>query len=192
MKTAAGVDLKPALTFIRPDDGNADDQTVVGVTLPEPVPPGGSDHARHRVHVAAAAGVRADGLQGRLLPRRPVVPEDRRLRAGRHARARGGRLELPPVPRELGVLRRLRHATASTITVPSDVRRRRHRRAHARAHERQRHDDLHVRAGRRARLRLDRRPRLHRRQGDVLGDEGRDAGGVPARSRRCSGGRSTR
>ena len=42
MKTAAGIELKPALRFIQPDDGNADDQTVVAVTLPEAVPPGQS------------------------------------------------------------------------------------------------------------------------------------------------------
>jgi hypothetical protein len=40
--TASGVDLKPTLVFIQPDDGNRDDQTVVKATLPEPVPPGGS------------------------------------------------------------------------------------------------------------------------------------------------------
>lgn len=42
MKTDAGVDLKPALRFIQPDDGNVYDQTVAAVALPEPVPPGGS------------------------------------------------------------------------------------------------------------------------------------------------------
>ena len=42
MKIAAGADLKPTLAFIQPDDGNADDQTVAKVALPEPVPPGGS------------------------------------------------------------------------------------------------------------------------------------------------------
>ena len=71
-------------------------------------------HARDGLHVEAAAGVRPHGVQGRLLPGRPVVPEARRLRAGGHARARDGRMELPPVPRELRVLRRLRHATPST------------------------------------------------------------------------------
>ena len=40
--TSAGADLKPTLAFIQPDDGNKDDQTVARVTLPEPVPPGGS------------------------------------------------------------------------------------------------------------------------------------------------------
>ena len=37
-----------------------------------------------------------------------MVPEDRRLRAGRRARPRRRRLERAPVPRQLGVLRRLR------------------------------------------------------------------------------------
>ena len=40
--TSSGVDLKPTLAFIQPDDGNKDDQTVAKVVLPEPVPPGGS------------------------------------------------------------------------------------------------------------------------------------------------------
>jgi hypothetical protein len=40
--TATGADLRSTLAFIQPDDGNKDDQTVVKVTLPEPVPPGGS------------------------------------------------------------------------------------------------------------------------------------------------------
>ena len=35
-------DLTSAMRFISPDDGNADDRTVVGVTLPSPVPPTGS------------------------------------------------------------------------------------------------------------------------------------------------------
>ncbi|HEY3352741.1 MAG TPA: M1 family metallopeptidase [Polyangia bacterium] len=39
--TAQGQDLTRALTFERPDDGNADDETVARVTLPAPVPPGG-------------------------------------------------------------------------------------------------------------------------------------------------------
>jgi hypothetical protein len=35
-----GADLTPSLTYIQPDDGNADDQTVMKVTLPSPVNPG--------------------------------------------------------------------------------------------------------------------------------------------------------
>ncbi len=38
---ADGTDLMPALEFVRPDDGNPDDFTVVRVRLPEEVPPGG-------------------------------------------------------------------------------------------------------------------------------------------------------
>jgi hypothetical protein len=38
---AQGRDLAAALRFARPDDGNPDDDTVVRVDLPEPVPPGG-------------------------------------------------------------------------------------------------------------------------------------------------------
>ncbi|MHB8093356.1 MAG: M1 family metallopeptidase [Candidatus Aminicenantales bacterium] len=37
-----GPDLTGATAFIRPDDGNADDQTVMRLDLPEAVPPGGS------------------------------------------------------------------------------------------------------------------------------------------------------
>jgi hypothetical protein len=42
MKTAGGVDLTKTITFEHPDDDNTDDQTVVRVVLPEPVPAGGS------------------------------------------------------------------------------------------------------------------------------------------------------
>ena len=38
----APLDLTSAKRFIAPDDGNADDETVMAVPLPEPVPPGGS------------------------------------------------------------------------------------------------------------------------------------------------------
>ncbi|RPI27637.1 MAG: M1 family peptidase [Acidobacteria bacterium] len=36
-----GTDLTKAMTFEQPDDGNRDDQTVLRVGLPQPVPPGG-------------------------------------------------------------------------------------------------------------------------------------------------------
>ena len=39
---AGGVDLTPHMRFVAPDDGNADDQTVSRIVLPQPVPPGGS------------------------------------------------------------------------------------------------------------------------------------------------------
>ena len=42
MKLADGTDLTKAYTFEAPDDGNADDRTVIRVPLPSAVPPGGS------------------------------------------------------------------------------------------------------------------------------------------------------
>jgi hypothetical protein len=38
----SAVDLTGSTHYIAPDDGNADDETVLAVALPEPVPPGGS------------------------------------------------------------------------------------------------------------------------------------------------------
>lgn len=38
--SAGGADLAGTVAFLRPDDGNADDETVMRVTLPEPVGPG--------------------------------------------------------------------------------------------------------------------------------------------------------
>ncbi|MCC7153207.1 MAG: M1 family metallopeptidase [Bryobacterales bacterium] len=42
MQVVGGADLTKAIRFIHPDDGNAADQTVIEVPLPEPVPPGKS------------------------------------------------------------------------------------------------------------------------------------------------------
>ncbi len=39
IKIRDGADLAQVMEFIQPDDGNKDDQTVMKVTLPEPVPP---------------------------------------------------------------------------------------------------------------------------------------------------------
>ena len=43
----AGIDLTPGLRYVQPDDGNADDQTVMEVTAPSAVPPEGT--ARFRI-----------------------------------------------------------------------------------------------------------------------------------------------
>ncbi|MGD0000801.1 MAG: M1 family metallopeptidase [Bryobacteraceae bacterium] len=40
MRVEGGSDLTSATRFIQPDDGNTDDQTVIGVPLPAPVKPG--------------------------------------------------------------------------------------------------------------------------------------------------------
>jgi hypothetical protein len=42
----SGLDLTPTLRYVQPDDGNADDRTVMEVTAPEPVPAGGTARFR--------------------------------------------------------------------------------------------------------------------------------------------------
>ena len=42
LQAPADADLTPSRRFIAPDDGNRDDQTVMAVRLPQPIPPGGS------------------------------------------------------------------------------------------------------------------------------------------------------
>ena len=147
IRTASGADLKPTLAFIQSDDGNKDDQTVIRATLPEAVPPGGSITLEMAFTSKLPQVFATDGVQGRLLPGRPVVPEARRLRAGRHAGARHGRMELPPVPRHLRVLCGLRQLRGRHHRA-GRLRPRGHRRAEERADKQQRHEDVHLRAGR--------------------------------------------
>lgn len=40
LKTSTGVDLTPHMHFVQPDDGNADDRTLMRIVLPEPIAPG--------------------------------------------------------------------------------------------------------------------------------------------------------
>lgn len=42
MRIVGGADLTSAIRFVQPDDGNPDDQTVIKVDLPQPVPPQGT------------------------------------------------------------------------------------------------------------------------------------------------------
>ena len=88
MSTAAGADLKPTLAFIQLDDGNTDDQTVARVTLPEPVPPGGSVTLEMRFTSKLPQVFARTGYKDDFYLVGPVVPETRRLRAGGHARTR--------------------------------------------------------------------------------------------------------
>ncbi len=46
LRLDSGADLAKGMTFEQPDDGNNDDQTVLKVRLPEPVPPGGQVSVR--------------------------------------------------------------------------------------------------------------------------------------------------
>ena len=83
---AGGAELRPGARFIQPDANDPEDQTVLSVPLPSPVPPARRDHARDRLRRQASQDLRAHRIRARLLPRRPVVSEDRRLRAGGDAR----------------------------------------------------------------------------------------------------------
>ena len=147
IRTASGADLKPTLAFIQPDDGNKDDQTVIRATLPEAVPPGGSitlemAFTSKLPQVFARTGYKDDFyLVGQWFPKLGVYEP-----AGMRGRETGG------------WNCHQFHATsefyadfgsyAVDITVPARLRPRRHRRAEERAGEQQRHEDVHLRAGR--------------------------------------------
>ena len=106
------------------------------------------------------------GLRARLLPRRPVVPEDRRLRAGGHARPQARRLELPRRSTRTPSSTPTTATTTSRITVPSKFVVGATGKRVSETRER-REDDLPLRPERRPRLRLDGRPALPRRRGPV-------------------------
>ena len=75
------IDLTSQLHFIAPDDGNADDRTVLQATLPQPAAPGST----LTIEVKWTAHVRGPFARGRhrqLLLHRSVVPQTRRA-AGR-------------------------------------------------------------------------------------------------------------
>ena len=138
----------------RPTTATRDDRTVMAVALPARRRARADHHARHRVDGEDSAPLRAHRRHRQLLLSRPVVPEDRRARPGRH-------LELPPVPRRHRVLRRLRrlrraHDRAARLAARRD-------RPGARAtRQRRRHDDASLLPGGRPRLRMDDEPRLRR------------------------------
>ncbi len=126
--------------------------------------------ARDRVEGEGPEGLRARRLRPRLLHVRPVVPADRRLRAEGPPPPDGSGLELPPVPRELRVLRGLgrlpRRDHASR-----EVRRGLGGRARGRE-EGERKEDAHVRAEVHPQLRLHGRPAVRRRRGRLRPREG--------------------
>ena len=178
LRLADGTDLRPALRFEHPDDDNADDQTVARVPLPQPVPPGGERHARHRRSTAqlprrssrapatsATSSSSGSGSRSSASTSRPAC-------AGRRA----GRLELPPVPRQLASSTRTSGHYEVAITVPSRFvvgATGRARRAGATNPDGTTTHTL--RAGRRARLRLDGGPALRRDRAQFSADARRDA-----------------
>jgi hypothetical protein len=91
LRLAGGADLLPAASFIQPDDGNPDDETVLRVALPEPVPPGGEAtveiaFASRLPRVFARTGYKSDFyLVGQWFPKLGVYEP-----AGFRGRAEGG------------------------------------------------------------------------------------------------------
>ncbi len=69
MRIAGGADLTQSIQFIAPDDGNADDQSVIRVPLPQPVGPGQQiqleiDFHTKFPHVYARTGYHGDFFLG--------------------------------------------------------------------------------------------------------------------------------
>ncbi len=156
--SADGVELSRAARFVAPRWQRRGGRDGPRRAAAAPGAAAWRHHPRDRLPREAAQDLRPDRLRARLLPGRPVVPEDRGLRAGGHARPQYGRLELPRIPRELRVLRRLR-ALRRLAHRAEPVRRRRHRQARVRDAQGRPHD-LPLCPGRRPRLRLDGRPAL--------------------------------
>ena len=150
-RAEAPLDLTSAKRFIAPDDGNPDDETVMAVPLPEPVPPGGSADDRADMDRARAADLRPHRRHRELLLHRAVVSEARR--------SRGTGLELPPVPLEHGVLFRLRRLRCAAHRA-ARLDRRRHGGPSRRLGQRGPHHDPPVLPGGRSRLRMDDEPGL--------------------------------
>ena len=120
----APADLTRQMRFIAPDDGNEDDRTVMAVALPEPVGPGETSRSTSRLRRRSRAPSRAPAPSA-TTSSRPMVPEDRRARRGRH-------LELPSISCRHGVFlrfRRVRRAHDRAARVAAGGHRRR-----ARAH----------------------------------------------------------
>ncbi|HWR50582.1 MAG TPA: hypothetical protein VN428_05720 [Bryobacteraceae bacterium] len=59
-----GPDLRKAIRYIQPDDGNKDDQTVMAVTLPQPVKPGAAIRIAMDFFTKLPRGVRRTGWHG--------------------------------------------------------------------------------------------------------------------------------
>ena len=178
----APADLTRQMRFIAPDDGNADDRTVMAVTLPAAVGPGQTitlDIAWTAKIPRPFARTGAIGnyfFLGQWFPKIGVLDPD-------------GPMELPSVSRRNGVLRRLRR-----LRRPHDRAARLAARRHgprARAHgQRRRHDDASLLPGRRPRLRVDDESRLRgaaralRAPGPAAGRDAPDAA-----ARACLAGR---
>ena len=185
IRRADGVDLLPSLRYEHPDDDNARDRTVVRVTLPEPVAPGGAvalDVAWKATlpRVFARTGYAGDYfLVGQWFPKLGVYEP-----AGLRGRAQGG-WNCHQFHANSEFYADFGHYRVA-ITLPERFVVGATGRAPLAAVEPRRHGHARVRAGRRDRLRVDRVAALRRGAPDVLGARRRHAGrvrrgGPPAR-----------
>jgi hypothetical protein len=150
---------KVAWRYVQPDGGPATDRTVVRLDLPEAVAPGGSttldiDFFNQLPRVSARTGYYGTfHLVGQWFPKIGVLelPGER----GRH-RPTLERPRVPPAQRVLRRLRRIRRLAHRAQGLDG----RRDRRGTGQARRTRRHHHPSLRAGRRARLRLDRRQAL--------------------------------
>ena len=178
MRLADGSDLLARATFERPDDGNADDFTVLRVPLPSPVAPGASvtlDVAwtARLPKVFARTGYSRDYyLVGQWYPKIAVYEP-----AGVRGRATGGWNchQFHAHSEFYADFGRLHGQLQRALL----VRGRRDRTARRRDPGPRRDDALHLRAGRRPRLRVDGRPALRGVQRPVLGQPRCRRGRVP-------------
>jgi hypothetical protein len=115
VRNSAGAveDLTPGIAFIHPDDNNQDDQSVIRVPLRQPVLPGASVTVEMEFQAKLPKILARTGFAGRAPEDRYFLvaqwfPQDRGVRGRRPALRPAGAVELPPVSRQLRVLRRLR------------------------------------------------------------------------------------
>ena len=173
-----GQDLTKGFRFESPDDGNPDDRTVLSVALPRPVAPGETVALKISWKAKAPRVFARAGYVRDFYLRRAVVPEDRRSRAGGEPAPRRAGVELPPVPRELRVLRRLGRLPRRHDG-PGELRRRLGR-DEGRRDAGRRQEDARLRAEGRPRLRLVGRPPLRPEGVALRPGEGHPEGGARA------------
>ncbi len=142
----------PGFRYIQPSDQNPDDRSLAAADLPNAVAPGQSIQLRVAWKAQVPRTFARTGGIGNYFFVAAVVPQARRLR--------GRRLERAPVLRQHRVLRRLRPLRRPPHGPPG-LGGRRHR-PRGVAHRRRHVHHPPLRAGRRARLRLDDEPGLRR------------------------------
>ena len=159
VKTVAQNGKPASFVYVHPDGGPETDHTVMRVDLPDAIAPGATGEVDLEFHDQLPRVIARTGYFQQYHLDRAVVSEGRRPRAARRTRRHGAPVELPRVPPEQRVLRRLRQLPrradrAEGLPGPRD------RRGARRAARRRRRAHAHLRPGRRPRLRLDRVERL--------------------------------